>query len=91
MDEDLHRHGLVREIARTARQDVHKLLTEGAGLYVGLSRLTPMDDWLPATTGAAGVALTAGALGYDRAAEIKHQASRRDLFYLYEVDRRLAG
>ena len=28
MDEDLHRHGLVREIARAARQDVHKLLTE---------------------------------------------------------------
>lgn len=90
MDEDLHRHGLVREIARAARQDVHKLLTEGAGLYMGLSRLTSMDDWLAATTEVAGVALTAGALGYDRAAEVKNQAGRRDLYYLYEVDRRLA-
>jgi hypothetical protein len=91
MDEDLHRHSLVHEIARAARQDVHKLLTEGAGLYMGLSQLTSMDDWLSATTGVAGVALTAGALGYDRAAEVKHQASRRDLYYLYEVDRRLAA
>lgn len=91
MDEDLHRHGLVGEIARSARQDVHKLLTEGAGLYMGLSQLTSMDDWLAATTGVAGVALTAGALGYDRAADAKHQVSRRDLYYLYEVDRRLSG
>jgi len=29
-DDDLHRHGLVREIARSARRDVHKLLPEGA-------------------------------------------------------------
>jgi hypothetical protein len=91
MDEDLHRHSLVHEIARAARQDVHKLLTEGAGLYMGLSQLTSMDDWLSATTGVAGVAVTAGALGYDRAAEVKHEASRRDLYYLYEVDRRLAA
>ena len=53
----------MKEIARSARQDVHKLLTEGAGLYMGLSRLTSMNDWLSATTGLTGVALTAGALG----------------------------
>ena len=35
MDEDRHRHGLVGEIARSARLDVHKLLTEGAGLCLG--------------------------------------------------------
>lgn len=90
MDDDLHRHGLVKEIARSARRDVHKLLTEGAGLYMGLSQLTSMNDWLSATTGTAGVALTAGALGYDRAAEAKNELRRRDLYYLYEVDRRLS-
>lgn len=91
MDEDLHRHGLVREIARSARQDVHKLLTEGAGLYMGLSRLTSMNDWLSATTGLAGVAVTAGALGYDRATDARHEAHGRDLYFLYQVDRRLSG
>lgn len=91
MDDNLHEHGLVREIARAARRDVHKLLTEGAGLYMGLSQLTTMSDWLSATAGTTGVALTAGALGYDRAADAKKELCRRDLYYLYEVGRRLAG
>lgn len=90
MDDNLREHGLVREIARAARRDVHKLLTEGAGLYMGLSQLTTMSDWLSATAGTTGVALTAGALGYDRAADAKKELSRRDLYYLYEVGRRLA-
>lgn len=90
MDHELHRHGLVKEIARSARQDAHKLLTEGAGLYMGLSQLTSMDDWLSATAGLAGVAVTAGAIGYDRAAEAKHAKSRGDLYYLYEVGRSLS-
>ncbi len=34
--------------------------------------------------------MTAGALGYDRAVDAKHEAQGRDLYFLYEVDRRLS-
>ena len=57
---------------------------------MGLSRLTSMDDWLSATTSAESRS-PPGALGYERAAEVKHRASRRDPYYLYEVHRRLAA
>lgn len=89
MGEGMQQHGLVQEIARAARKDARTLLAEGAGLYVGLSQLASVNDWLSGTVGAAGAALAAGALGHERAGAARDELRRNDLFYLYEVDRRL--
>jgi len=90
MSEGMHQHGLVREIARATRQDVRTLLTEGVGLYVGLSGLASVNAWLSGTVGLAGAALTAGGLGYERFGAARDDLRGNDLFYLYEVDRQLS-
>lgn len=87
----LHDHGLVREIARSARQDVKTLIAEGSFLYVGLSGLSSVNEWISATVGLAGATLGATATGAHRASAARKDLKGNDLFYLYEVDRRLAG
>ena len=91
MGEGMNQHGLIREIARTARQDVRAILTEGVALYVGLGGLASVNDWLSGAVGLAGTALTAGGLGYERSAQARDDLRGHDLFYLYEVDRRLSS
>ncbi len=87
----LYDHGLVREIARSARQDVKTLIAEGSFLYVGLSGLSSVNEWISATVGLAGATLGATATGAHRASTARKDLKGNDLFYLYELDRRLAG
>jgi hypothetical protein len=86
----LHDHGLVREIARSARQDVKALIAEGSFLYVGLAGLASVNEWISATAGLAGAAAGATAAGAHCASAARKDLQGSDLFYLYEVDRRLA-
>ena len=86
----LHDHGLVREIARSARQDVKTLIAEGSALYVGLAGLASVNEWISATAGLASAAVGATAAGAHRSSAARKDLRRSDLFYLYELDRRLA-
>lgn len=90
ISDGLHEHGLVREIARSARQDVKALIAEGSALYVGLAGLASVNEWISATAGVASVAVGATAAGAHRSSAARKDLKGRDLFYLSEVDRRLA-
>lgn len=79
-------HGLVREIARAASQDVKTALT-AAGVFVGFSG-TDLQSGLVASTAAGAQAAATGAFG---AKDGRRQVQRQELFYLYEVDRRLGA
>lgn len=90
--EAMAEHTLVREIARIIGSDLKSLVTAtaGAAVYIGLDRYTTVTDWVAGTIAAAG----SGAATLSRAA-IERRDQRRtqqghELFFLYEVDRRLA-
>lgn len=89
IDDGLHEHGLVKEIARAARDDVKELVGGGAALYVGFAGLASMNDWIAATAGVAAAAVGAAAKGHAGHAREQQALKRQDLFYLYELNRRL--
>lgn len=77
-------HGLVREIARNASQDVKTVMT-AASVYLGMSG-SDVQSGLIAATAAAGQASVSGLVSSLRG---RLEVERNDLFYLYEADRRL--
>jgi hypothetical protein len=89
IEEGFAEHGLVREVARTLGQDLKTLLVEGAALYVGLDNLTTLNGWVSATTALAGPAVQAAATGAKDTYMARRDLKKKDLFYLYEVNRRL--
>lgn len=82
-------HALVREISLHALTDVRRLLLEGAGLFIGLSQLSGLGNWLSATIAGAGPTIDAAASGVRSAYEGRRDARRHDWFYLYEANRQL--
>jgi hypothetical protein len=89
IEEGLEQHGLVREVGRALGQDVKSLLGGGAAIYVGFDQLTSLDSWISATAAAAAPGLTALVSGIQSSLTAKRDLRGRDLFYLYEVNRRL--
>ncbi len=77
-------HGLVREIARSASQDVKTVMT-AASVYVGMSG-PEIQNGLIAATAAAGQATVSGLATSRRG---RREVERNELFYLYETNRRL--
>jgi hypothetical protein len=77
-------HGLVREIARSASQDVKTVLT-AASVYLGMPG-SDIQSGLIAATAAAGQAAASGVVSSQRG---RREVGRNDLFYLYEANRRL--
>jgi hypothetical protein len=56
-------HGLVKEVAARAGQDVKVLLASGAGLYWGLDTMTNIEQWVTGIIAAAGPAVQATIAG----------------------------
>jgi len=87
--EGLTEHGLVREMARASMQNVRDLIVSGSAIYVGLAAGTSVDGVAASTVAVGGaVAGTAARAAVARRAERRGVAAH-ELFYLYEVDRRL--
>lgn len=90
IEETLAEHSLVRELARRATSDIKTLLFGGAGVYMGV---TASASFPVAATVLAGAALGATPVVGQAAwstVDAHRAASRHELFYLYETDRRLS-
>lgn len=94
IDEALNQHGLVRELARFAGEDVRTLLaaaTASGGLVLGAAALSDMAMWLSSVVQAAPAVLPAAAViasSVTKRADALRDVKKHDLFYLYEVNRR---
>lgn len=90
IEETLADHSLVRELAKRATSDVKALLTGGAGVYMGVTATASLPT---AATVLAGAALgTAPVMGQSAwsTVDARRSAKRHELFYLYEMNRRLS-
>lgn len=84
-------HGLVREIAKATFTDIKTLITGGASasIALALNQAGALDIWLSGGAAiAAGAAQVAGAAVTTRSKERRNLASS-ELFYLYELNRRM--
>jgi nitrous oxide reductase len=76
-------------MARASTQNVRDLIVSGSAIYVGLAAGTSVDGVAASTVAVGGaVAGTAARAAVARRAERRGVAAH-ELFYLYEVDRRL--
>lgn len=94
MREELSQHGLVRELAREAvvGPDVVVRAATGPGTYIGLDAVSALSGWAAAAAGAAAGAAALGqmaARAAQRGREARAKTEQHDLFYLFELDRRL--
>lgn len=90
LDELLHQHAFVRELARLGGLDVAKYMAYATGMYVGLGAASDLGQVAASIASAApGVveASTRALLGRNAGSA---EARRHELFYLHEVDRRIA-
>jgi hypothetical protein len=94
MREELAQHGLVRELAREAAvgPDVLVRAATGPGTYIGLDAVSSLSGWAAAAAGAATGAAALGQMAAgaaQRGREARARTEQHDLFYLFELDRRL--
>lgn len=86
-------HTLVREIASRIGANLRAVVDGGigSGIWIGLDQFTSLNAWVSAVAAAAlpTADLVAGARTAQRSAHA--DLSGHELFYLYEVDRRLSG
>lgn len=87
-------HGLVRELARAAVLGPEVLVraATGPGTYVGLEAVSALNGWAAAAAGAAASGAALGQMAIQAAQRVKAQRAdteRHDLFYLFELNRRL--
>lgn len=89
-------HGLVRELSRTLLLDLKTYVSgaAGAGLWVAMEDLTSLSGVIRAVGAGAPAAAVAAqsvaASGYRRH-DARRQLEKHELFYLYEVENRLAA
>ncbi len=91
LEDLLAEHALVREIARAAGRDLRTLVMAGSALYVGLGQLANLEGWLTSAVAAAAPMMHAAAAGALSRAEVRREVGRHELFYVFELNRRLAG
>jgi len=85
----LAEQGLVRELGRTLGADLSTLLTAGSAMYIGLGTLASLNDWISSTVAVAGPAAQAAAKAATTRRSARFGIQSHDLFYLYELNRRL--
>ncbi len=93
--EQLADHGLVREVGRHLGVSVEPLIKglAGSALALGATSLADLSAWVTAAASAApaGIAAAQAAVsGVVSSREKSESLKRHDLFYLYEIDRRLS-
>ena len=90
IEETLAEHSLVRELAKRATSDVKALLSGGAGVYMGVTATSSLPVAATVLVGAAlGATPVVGQAAWSMV-DARRAASRHELFYLYETDRRLS-
>lgn len=89
IEEGFAEHGLVREVAKTIGADLKTMIREGAALYVGLGTLTSLNKWIASTAAVAGPVAEAAARAATASRTARRELRGRELYYLYEVNRRL--
>lgn len=94
MRQEMADHGLIRELARDAatRPDVLVRAATGPGAYLGLETISTLSGWATAAAGVAAATLALGQMAGQaahRARTERAQVERHDLFYLFELERRL--
>ncbi len=84
-------HGLVRELARMIGSDPWALVSCAVGPSVGLGAATAGDlgAWASVAAGGAATAVGLGVTAVQRRSEGQDPLRKLDLYYLFEVDRRL--
>lgn len=87
IEETLAQHGLVREVARQAAQDVKWLLLEGPAFYLGLEHISSLEGWVSALGAAAAPTAHAGVKGAQAAVSGRREAKAHDLYFLYQAQR----
>lgn len=89
--EQMHDHGLMRELARTACDDIKTYLAEGTAIVLGLGTLTGIAGWASTLLGMGAPSAQASVQAWKSSHDGQLAAQRSDLFYLYEARRRLSG
>jgi hypothetical protein len=94
MRDEMTQHGLIRELAREVAvgPDLLVRAATGPGTYIGLDATSALSGWAAAAAGAAAGAVALGQMGaraVQRGKEARKQTEQHDLFYLFELDRRL--
>lgn len=94
MREELAQHGLVRELAREAATapDLFVRALAGPGTYLGLEAVTELSGWAAAAASAAAASVAIGqtvAKAAQRGGAERAKTAQHELFYLFELDRRL--
>lgn len=91
LGEGFANHGLVREVARSLGTDVKTLVATGgsAALYMALNTGAAVNSMIAAAVGAAAGGAQAIASGSIANAKVKRELTSKELFFLYEVNRRL--
>jgi hypothetical protein len=88
-------HGLVREVARSLATDIKAVVTAtvGPGIYLGAASLADINGWLTLAGSAATALVPVGQVTAKAVLEKGRQdraMQKHDLFYLFEIDRRLS-
>ncbi|WP_328995981.1 hypothetical protein OG394_15100 [Kribbella sp. NBC_01245] len=90
--ESLADHGLVREIVKSAGQDVGSVIKGVAAwpaIYMGLDHMTNLSTWVAAAATAVPAASAHVGKGAVARYTGRRAITRHELFYLYETNRRL--
>jgi hypothetical protein len=90
LEELFSQHALVREIARTTGKDLKTLIIEGAALYAAVAESHVLGSIVAAAVATAAPALQATVDGTLSASQSRRALKGHELFFLYEVQRRLS-
>lgn len=89
--EQFMRHSLVKEIARSAAEDVKAYIATGPAIFLGMNSMTGLGGLVSASAGLAAPAGAALVRGAAKRSDHRFELKRHKLFYLYEANRRLGG
>jgi hypothetical protein len=94
MRDEMTQHGLIRQLAREAAiaPDLLVRAAVGPGTYLGVDAISDLSGWATAAASAAAIAVAFGQMAAKAAQRSKSERSKteqHDLFYLFELNRRL--
>jgi hypothetical protein len=85
IEDEMTDHGLVRELARTAREDAREIVLTGSGLLIGLEQLGHLSSLVSGAIAAGGVGAGVAGRAINARNIAETNASRAELFYLYRI------
>lgn len=88
LEEGFAEHGLVRELMRNLGTDIKSILS-GSSIYITIGQFSSLGDLVAASGGLAAAGTQAAIKGAMNRRAANNSLNRNELFFLYEVDRRL--